>query len=404
MKKRINLDSNAAYGVHPEVSAFLQSQGFEYLNPSSIHQSGQVARAAIENARDQIRSLLGLTDKNGFKDNTAVIFNSGATESNTSALFSPFWSYLAVPSNGSHSANPVIPELIISAVEHPSVYESAMKLRSLGVVVHVVSPRSDHQFYAQDFAQLVNPRTKLVSVMAVNNETGLRLPIAEICKAVKSINPRTLVHTDGVQLLGKIAFSFHELGVDMLSISGHKIGGISGVGALIVKAGIEVDPVVVGGAQETGRRAGTENLLGITALGKAAAVLKSELDERTQILHRLSERLKNKLLEAIPSVTIWFDNAPKIGNTVSAMFAGISTSDLVVALDLAKINVSSGSACSSGKTSPSAVLLAHGLTPEQALSTIRISVNHYLTEEDIDDSVERFRRVVSQMQSLKKAA
>jgi cysteine desulfurase len=359
----------------------------DFFNPSSIHQGGQLSRMIIETARDLIRQAISAPK-------ASIAFTSGATESNNSVLMSPFWSYI-----NTERHNGFIPELIISAVEHPAVMEVAKRLESLGVTLSVISPRSDSQFHVEDFINKVTDKTKLISVMAVNNETGVCLPIQQIFKEAKLKNPKILCHTDAVQLFGKQKIDFQELDVDYMSISAHKIGGLSGVGAVVMKDGVSIDPVLVGGPQETRRRPGTENVIGIFSFGEAVRALIDEGDSRQAKLRENAKRFTELLKASIPEVVINFSKDNTIGNTVSVLFPGIATSDMVVALDLNGVFASSGSACSSGKISASPVLLAHGFSEKDALQTVRFSVHHYLSEQDIELAVKRIASAYYTMQA-----
>jgi cysteine desulfurase len=372
----INLDVNASYGLDPLVAQFINEHAQKFLNPSSIHQGGQHAKYALEVARDQVRDFLNLP-----RDAT-VVFTSGAAESNNMALFMPFWSYLGT--NRGHNA--IIPELVTTTVEHPAVLETAKKLATLGVKVHYIAPRSDFKFYSEDFVSVINERTKLVSVMMVNNETGAILPVSEIASAVKKINPNILVHSDSVQVLGKKKIAFTEIGADLISISAHKVGGLSGIGALVTNKGIEIDPFIVGGPQETRRRAGTENVLGAISFGKALEIIKPQIEKRSELISYNRKKLKDLLIKLIPDVIIQFDEIGHIGNTISARFLGVNTSDLVVALDVKGVYVSSGSACSSGKTLTSSALTGYGLGFVAANETIRISVGHSYSEDQLENA------------------
>ena len=373
----INLDNNASYPLHPEVRAALTICPFDFLNPSSIHQAGQKARFVVENARDAIKKAINASS-------SAVAFTSGATESNNSCLMSPFWSYLNTRRSGG-----VIPELIISSVEHPAVYEVAKRLEQLGVVLTIIPPRKDGRFYPEDFADKVTERTKLVSVMMVNNETGIVLPVKEIFSQVKNKNSKTLCHTDAVQAFGKTSINFADIAADYMSLSAHKIGGLTGVGAIVMPDGVSIDPALVGGPQETRRRPGTENVVGIFSFGIAAEAMIKESNNRFELLKRNGALLRDELKAQIPSCSINFQEAPTVGNTVSVTFNNSSSNDLVVAFDLSGVLTSGGSACSSGKLSASSVLLSHGFCESDARRTIRLSVNHYQSEQEIKEAVSR---------------
>ena len=391
LRGAINLDSNASYPMHPRVRTILSCPEREFLNPSSVHQGGQAARIAIETTRDLLRLAFQAPD-------ATIAFTSGATEGNNAVLFSPFWSYL-----NTHREQGILPELVISAVEHPAVFEAAKKLESLGVKLSIVSPRACGNFYPDDFLDCITERTKLISVMAVNNETGLRLPVEAIFHEARRKNPRILCHTDAVQLFGKESISLATLSADYVTVSAHKIGGLAGVGAIVMRQGTPIDALVVGGPQETGRRAGTENVLGIVAFGEAVAALMDEASTRASTMREYQALLVTLLKTSIPEAVIHFQSLPSIGNTVSVRFPGSQTSDMVVSLDLHGVYASSGSACSSGKVSASPVLLAHGFTEEEALETVRLSLHHHLTEQDIQHAVARIKTAYNTMHGRRAA-
>lgn len=382
---RINLDINSTLGLLPAVAKRLET--FSYLNPSSIHQGGQAARIAVENAREAIKGAIHAT-----RDDI-LFFTSGATESNNTALFLPFWDYLEC---GIRLKDEKF-NVVISAVEHPSILSSADRLKKMGVEVRMVPPRTNGNFIADDFVAHCDDRTKLVSCMYVNNETGQILPIKTITQAVKEKFPRLLVHTDAVQAFGKVHTSFLEFGVDLMSISAHKIGGLSGVGAFIAKAGTHIAPFIVGGPQETRRRAGTENTLGITSFGIAAELASHELVSRNEQMKRNAKRLRDTIASNVKDVQWNFQSLETVGNTLSLTVPGLMSSDLVVGLDLEGIYVSAGSACSSGKVDPSSTLIAMGISFREASETIRISVGFEGSEECFKQAGEKIAKCINRM-------
>lgn len=389
----IYLDINATYGTLESVQSAIKSTPLEpFGNPSSIHLKGQRGRYIVEEARDAIRALLELP-RDGI-----VIFTSGATESNNTCLLSPFWHSLST--NRTSNIHP--PELVTTTIEHPSVIEAANRLQERGVKVHFISPRSDKNFYPDDFAEVINERTKLVSVMYVNNESGCILPVSKISAAVKKKNPSVLIHSDCVQALGKIKFKFKELGVDYISITAHKIGGLIGSGAIISNHGQWIDPLILGGPQETRRRAGTENILGIHSFQIAIEELQRKIDSKLEKLKILQNHIISEINSKLVNTKINFQNLDKVDNTISLLFNGLNTADLVVALDLANVYVSSGSACSSGKSEPSYVLQNYGLTKEEATSTIRISFCAEHTNEDLTEAITRIRTTTEKMEKFSK--
>lgn len=355
----INLDANASYGVLPEVQAALAG-AYDGLNPSSIHTGGQRARAAIERARDSLARLLRL------RGGERIVFTSGATESNITAIEAPFH---ATPTGFAAEG----PRWVTTALEHHSVLEPCARLGRRGIRGTVITPAGG-AVSGGELAPVVTPATQLVSVMAANNETGHVSPLGEVVDVVRARSPRCLIHTDGVQLLGKLNLNPFEAGVDAVSVSAHKIGGLAGVGALILREGLEVPPLLVGGPQETRYRAGTENVSGIVAFGLAAEVVARDLAARIERMRSGAAFLRDELSRTVPDIS--FNSPPEGGlpNTLSVTVPGIRADDVVVALDLLGVYVSSGAACASGKPEPSHVLLARGLSEAAARATVRLSL------------------------------
>lgn len=355
----INFDANATYGCLPEVIEGVRSfLSEDLLNPSSIHLGGQRARGLIEEARDSVGALVGASKKD------KVIFTSGATEANN-------WVFSEVRERAL-ALNIPDPKAITTSIEHPSILEAASRF---GVKLIEISPSVESN--VQEILRAA-PSALLASIMYVNNETGFLFPVKDIFREIRSISPNILLHSDAVQALGKIDFSFSELGSDLVSISGHKIGSLSGVGALVIKDGVSISPFIAGGAQEGRLRAGTENVVGIISFGIAAKEALRTLAERKANYERYRaffEREISSLNASLGGEAVSLLNLsdPHLSNTFSLRVRGLRGDDLVVALDLEGIAVSSGSACSSGKPEPSHVLLALGYSEEVARETIRVS-------------------------------
>lgn len=367
----INFDANASYGLLCEVSHSI-SQYSSILNPSSIHRGGQESRAQIEESRSEISQLLNL------KRGDRVIFTSGATESNNTAILSKFHS--------THANS----NIVISNVEHPSVREAAFKLSEKGVEIREIKPNENQTFSPENFVEACDENTRVVSVMLANNETGQILPVNSIFNLVKSKYPHILCHSDCVQAVGKYEVDFQKINADVLSVSGHKIGALPGVGALAVRNGININPLLVGGPQEVRFRAGTENVLGIISFGIAAKVIKDNLDYRIARMKALKDSFRQKLSSAFHhnEAIIQFDEIETLPNTLSVRVPGIPTDDLLVRLDLHGLYVSAGAACASGKPEPSHVLIGMGLSPTEARETIRISLRAETSYETLCNGVE----------------
>jgi cysteine desulfurase len=377
----INLDANASYSLDPRVREELFVRLGRAGNPSSIHAAGQRARALVEEARESLGALVDL----GPGDR--IIFTSGATEANVWALTAPFFH------SSFTSANPL---LVTTAIEHPSVLEAAHRVRRWGHKVAVVPPTPQGAVTPDSVAAHCTSDTRMVSVMYANNETGAMQPIEAITREVRRTSPRAVLHTDAVQCLGKAPLSFRASQVDLMSLSGHKIVALSGVGALVVRRGAEPDPLLVGGAQETYSRAGTENVAGIVSFGIAAAVLRDELDSRIAAMARSRWLIQSEITRRVPGAVLRTP-AESLVNTISITVPHVRADDLVVALDLRGISVSSGAACASGKPQPSHVLTAMGLSEEEARRTLRISVEHSYPEGVLHDAIDQIVSCIYRM-------
>jgi len=381
-KNSINLDANASWGTSEEVWAELceMQAALGSLNPSSIHQGGQRSRFLIEEARDSIKDLLSL------KSADKLIFTSGATESNNTAIFSAML------------GKKIKTAVVTSTIEHPSILEAAKKLALLDHKVVFVQPDSKGETSVDSILTNVNSETSILSLMLVNNETGIINPVSQIASNIQQQGISCLVHTDAVQALGKIPVSFMDLNVDLMSISGHKIGALAGVGALIVRDGLEIEPLLYGGPQEKRSRAGTENILGIVSFGIAAKILKKSLKERITKISQNREIFWRELRNKIPNILPNVDLSKTSPNTLSLFIEDVNTSDLVVALDLEGIYISSGAACASGKPGASHVLLGMGMSEERASQSIRISLKDSYPEEKL---LEAAHKIISCIERIR---
>ncbi|MBX7144715.1 MAG: cysteine desulfurase [Oligoflexia bacterium] len=373
---RLYFDANATLAptgeMYEQVAQATQGAG----NPSSVHQAGQKGRALIERARSSILSLLGLPK-------ASLVFTSGASESNNLALWQPVLTYLSASS--SHS---IAPQVVISAIEHPSVLECARFLAARGLIRLSECPCTPQgQLDLLAFAGLVGPETKLVSIMYANNETGAIQPIPEAIAVVRRQAANCLIHCDAVQALGKLSLDYSSLDLDMLSFSGHKIGSFAGVGCLVCPKALHVQALQNGGAQEHGQRAGTEPVSAIVSFGIAAQSCRWPVADKVA---GLRDWISRELRAAFPLISTTIDLTSALPNTLSLRVPGISADDLVVALDLRGVCVSSGAACSSGKPSPSHVLLAMGLGEEEARSTLRISLAPNISRDEALQFVDEF--------------
>jgi len=367
---RIYMDANATTPLLPEVIDAMRPYWLEaYGNASSIHREGQTARKGVEHARAAVAELLGCRD-------AEVVFNSGGTEGDNAAIFG-----LMRP--GDH--------LITTSIEHSAVLAPARKLAESGHDVTFVAPLPSGLIDPAAIQAAIQPNTRLISVMLANNETGVLQPIREIADIARAAG--AFLHVDAVQAAGKVPIDVEALGCHLLSISGHKMHAPKGVGALFVRRGTPLDPVQIGGSHERRRRAGTENVPGIVALGRAAELaletlaLAPETPGSIAQLTALRDRLEAGILTQIPRTGVNGFGSPRVANTTNIWFDLVDTEALVIALDLKGIAVSGGSACASGSTDPSHVLMAMGLDKTRARGSLRFSLLKTITEAEIDSAL-----------------
>jgi cysteine desulfurase len=379
--KRVYLDYNATTPVAPEVlAAMLPYYSEEYGNASSIHTFGQRARGAVEEARESVAALLGARP-------AEIMFSSGGTESNNHAIFGVAG---AVSGGRKH--------VITSAIEHSAVLDPCRALEKRGVAVTFLPVDRDGVVNPEDVRRAIRPETVLITIMLANNELGTIEPIAEISKI--AAEARVTLHTDAVQAAGKIPINVTKLGVHLLSISAHKLYGPKGIGALYVRKGTRLEPLLYGGHSERDRRPGTEDVTSIAGLGKAAELALSRMKEEGQRLSRLRDRLENGLLERIPHASVNGSRALRTPNTTNLTLPFIEGEAMVIALDLKGIACSTGAACSSGAVEPSHVLTAIGLAPEDARATLRLSLGHQTADEEIDFALETIPPVIDRLRQM----
>jgi cysteine desulfurase len=375
---RVYLDNNATTPVLPEVFDAMRPYFAErFGNASSIHHHGQETRAAVEDARESVAQLLGCSA-------AEVVFTSGGTESDNIAIAG----WVAA---GDH--------VITSSVEHHAVLHACKHLEKIGCEVTVLPVDGRGLIDPLDVRPALRPNTKLISVMMANNETGVLQPVKDIGKIAAEAN--VLFHTDAVQAAAKVPVNVRQIGCDAISISGHKIHAPQGVGALYVKKGTRLQPLFHGGRHERSRRAGTENVPGIVGLGKAAELAKQALDRvDDRKVAAMRDRLQDGILAQIEDARINGEGAPRVPNTTNIRFDGIEGEALEIALDLKGLAVSTGAACSSGAIEPSHVLIAMGLRPDEARSSIRFSLGKQTTEEDIDFALAIVRETVARLRTI----
>ena len=378
---RVYLDNNATTPVLPEVFEAMRPYfGEHFGNASSIHHHGQETRAAVESARESVAGLLGCSA-------SEVIFTSGGTESDNLAI-------AGLVKAGDH--------VITSGIEHHAVLHAAKNLEQIGCEVTVLPADGRGLVDPDDVKRGLRSATKLITVMMANNETGVLQPVEEIGKL--AAEAEVLFHTDAVQAAGKVPIDVKRMHCHALSISGHKLHGPQGTGALFLKKGTQLQPLFHGGRHERSRRAGTENVPGIVGLGKAAKLASQSFNNGAiERLAAMRDRLQRNVLSGIEGTKINGDGAQRVPNTANIRFDDIEGESLVIALDLKGLAVSTGAACSSGAIEPSHVLIALGLKPEQARASIRFSLGKQTTEEDIDFAIQLLPETVARLRELSPA-
>ncbi|MBZ5566786.1 MAG: cysteine desulfurase [Acidobacteriia bacterium] len=361
--RRAYLDNNATTPLLPSVLEAMQPYFIEQFgNASSIHHHGQQTRAAVERARESVAALLGCRA-------SEIVFTSGGTESDNLAIF-------GIVRPGDH--------VITSSIEHHAVLNACKRLEAMGCEVTYVPVDGQALVSPDDVKRALRPKkTRLISVMMANNETGVLQPVNEIGAIAAEAD--VYFHTDAVQAAAKVAIDVAKIRCDLLSISGHKIHAQQGIGALYVRKGTLLQPMLYGGRHERARRAGTENVAGIVGLGKAAELAHAGFsDGEVERICSLRDRLERSITGTIDSVGVNSGSAPRVPNTSSIYFDCIEGEALVIALDLKGVAVSTGAACSSGAIEPSHVLTAMGLSPDRARASLRFSVGKQNTSEDVD--------------------
>jgi cysteine desulfurase len=374
-------DHNATTPVSTEVLEVLLPALLEvYGNASSIHYYGQLAKQRLEMARRDTASLLNCDPKE-------VIFLSGGTEADNLAILGSVRAHTASKKH-----------VITTVIEHPAVLNTCRELEREGVEVTYVRVGADGVVDPGDIRNALRPETVLISVMHANNELGTIQPIAEVAAIAREAG--VSIHVDGVQAAGKIPVDVRSLGVDLYSISGHKLHAPKGTGALYVKNGTRLNAIQFGGRHERERRPGTENVPGIVALGKAAAVAIDKLEAESARIANLRNRLERGILRHIPDCGVNAQWSPRTPNTTNIFFDGLEGEAMVISLDLKGFAVSSGSACSSGAVQPSHVLLAIGLSRERARASLRFSLGHSNTEEQVDALISAVAESAARLRKL----
>jgi cysteine desulfurase len=378
---RFYFDHNATTPVSPAVLEVLVPALLEvYGNASSIHQHGQIAKQKLEIARRQVALLLHADAKD-------VVFLSGGTEADNLAILGTVRSHPAAKKH-----------VVTTTIEHPAVLNPCRQLEREGVEVSYVPVGPDGVVDPGDIRRALRPETVLISAMHANNELGAIQPIREISALAREAG--ILMHADGVQAAGKIDVDVQELGVDLYSLSGHKLYAPKGIGALYVKRGTPLSPIQFGGRHERERRPGTENVPGAVALGQAAESALEDLGSESARVQALRDRLEAGILENVPAAGVNGGSSPRTPNTTNIFFDGLEGEALVISLDLKGFAVSSGSACSSGAVAPSHVLLAIGLSRERARASLRFSLGRSNTEAQVDALIQAVAESAAQLRKL----
>lgn len=376
----VYLDNNATTPLDPAVAEKMSEFLKEHFgNPSSLYPIGREVKDIINEAREIIAKAIGAS-------RSEIVFTGSGTEADNFAI------------RGVLNAFPEKNEMITSAIEHPAVIQTANFLEQKGVKVSYV-PVDEHGMIDLEFLkEAITPQTALISIMFANNELGTIQPIETVSKIAKEKG--VLIHTDAVQSFGKIDVDVNALGIDLLSISAHKIYGPKGVGALYIRKGTKISPLIYGGHQEREMRAGTENTIGIVGFGEAVRVIKERGYKDKKRIDKLSESLKRGVEEKIPKVKFNGHEKKRIKGTLNFSFLGLEAEAILLALATKEIYVSTGSACSEGAEEVSHVLSAIGLRPEIARSSIRMSLGRFNTEEDIDIVLSELPEIVEKLRQI----
>ncbi|MEO0092923.1 MAG: cysteine desulfurase NifS [candidate division WOR-3 bacterium] len=378
--RRVYLDYNASSPLYPEViEAMLPYLKEHFGNPSNLHFYGRETREAIENARDQVAELLNASPEE-------IFFTSGGTEANNWAIKGIAY---ACQDKG---------HIICSPIEHGSVLNTCSYLQTQGYDVTFLNVDSYGLIDPDEVKKAIKKNTILITIMHSNNEVGTIEPIKEIAKIAQEAG--VYFHTDAVASAGKVKLDVKELGIDMMVISAHKIHGPKGVGALYIKNGVKIAPIIHGGHHERGMRAGTENLAGIVGFGKACAILKDTMEEDIKKMAQLRDHLEKEIFRRIPAVRLNGHPEKRLVNTTHISVAYVEGEALLMNLDLEGVAVASGSACASGESEPSPVLKAMKVPPEYINSPVRFSLGRENTQEDIDYAVSVLERVTKRLRAI----
>jgi len=381
------LDYNATTPLDPVVleevvNTLKNFQG----NPSSVYEEGRAARILIEDSRDFVKSFL---DAGGGGE---IVFTSSGSESINLAIIGAVYAYKRLNKNKP-------PHIITSQVEHHAVLNTFKFLETQGVETSYIGINEFGELSMDDLLQSIKENTILVSVMGANNETGTIFPLRQILKAVKNVKDSILFHSDLVQIIGKSGFSLKDIPLDLCSFSGHKFYALKGCGALYIKKGVKIDPIIYGGHQERGLRAGTENTAGIVSIAKGLGVFRNNMDDELKRISNFGGVFLDKLFSAIEGIKLNGHPVNRLKNTVNVSFDGVKAESLLFNLDLYGISASAGSACNAGAISLSHVLKAHGYDIKRIESAIRFSIGRFTTMDDIDYAISAIKKGVLKLRT-----
>ena len=375
----IYLDNAASTRIHDDVlNSMLPFLKEQYGNPSSIHRQGRLTRKAVNKARKQIASIINA-------DPAEILITSGGTESNNTAV------------NGITSQFPNS-HIITTSIEHDAILEPCKKLSSNAFKVDYLPVDKFGMINPLDLENIISEKTSLVSVMFGNNEVGTIQPIQKIAKICHK--NQIIFHTDAVQVVGKITVDVKELDVDLLSISSHKLHGPKGIGALYIKDGVKINPMILGGGQEFRLRSGTENVANIVGFGQACEIAQNHLTENSSCIKKLQSKLVKKVLAEIPEVTFNGHEEYRLYNNAHFTFLGVNGEDLIIKLDEYGIAASTGSACSVNTQKASHVLEAMGFSLEQITGSLRLTVGIFNTENEMNETVEILKKIIEELRAV----
>ena len=375
----IYLDNAASTPVHEKViEEMIPYFKEQYGNPSSIHKYGRLANIAIQNARKRIASLINA-------ESGEILITSGGTESNNTALYG-----IARHNKGKH--------VITSSIEHDAILEPCKRLEEEGFQITYLPVDKYGLVNPEDVEKEISSDTCLVSIMFANNEVGTIQPIAEIGKITRE--RKIVFHTDAIQAVGKTPINVKELGIDLLSISSHKINGPKGVGALYIRKGVKIDPLILGGGQENGLRSGTENVASIVGFGMACQLANDNIVQNQEHFRKLGMKLITDVLKEIPHTKLNGHPEKRIPNNIHFTFLGVNGEDLIIKLDENKVAASTGSACSVKIQKASHVLRAMGFSHEQITGSLRLTIGITNTEEEINETVKVLKKVVKELRAV----